>query len=122
MELSVLMREIGRRGVTQQRLALVLRTRQGKVSEMANSSSQSTWEKHWQIFLRLIAVCRELKIDPARDLIEQRVEEVIQYGIDSTQEIGQITSSLIPKAAGERDKRNPRNPKSSKAKKRRNVR
>jgi hypothetical protein len=34
---------------------------QQTVSEMENAGP--TWEKHWRIFLKLLPLCRELKID-----------------------------------------------------------
>jgi hypothetical protein len=67
--------------MTQEQLANVLHTRQGKISAMGRSGS--TWEKHWEVFLRLIRLCRDLDIDPAQDLkLADLTKEVGHAAID----------------------------------------
>ena len=101
MELAEIVNEIIRRGMTQERLAAVLKTRQGKISEMASSTPKSTWAKHWRILFRLVQVCRDLGIDPAQDL-KQVGAELGHAAIDKT------TSGAEPEAEGASKARTPR--------------
>lgn len=49
---------------------------QSMVSRMRKGDD---WEQHWQIFLKLLPLCKELGIDPAQDLKAPTDPEVLKY-------------------------------------------
>ena len=57
----------GSRHYTQETLAVKLKTNQPTISQMKTGVM---WQEHWELFLRLLPLCRELGLDPARDLKE----------------------------------------------------
>jgi hypothetical protein len=76
----------GSRLYTQTTLAQALETNQSAIAQMLKGDQ---WQAHWNIFLRLIALCNELGIDPYlppaaweldKDVIAR---EVLQHGLEA---------------------------------------
>jgi len=68
MELSEIIEKLlAATGLTQHLLAMRLGTTQGKVSDMLQG--RSTWEKHWQVFLKLLPLCIKHDLIGERELL-----------------------------------------------------
>lgn len=81
-------------GMTQDKLAVRLygsAAQQGKISGMLSAADDSTWEKHWQVILKLVKLGEELGINPydnpARKLnMAQTEKEVLAHVATSARE------------------------------------
>jgi len=67
MKLNDVIEKLLAEGLTQQALASQLGTTQGKISDMLQG--RSTWEKHWQVFLKLLPLCVKADIIGERELL-----------------------------------------------------
>ena len=86
-----------KKGWNQRQMAAALRLDdQQRISEMENAGP--TWVKHWNAFVKLIPLCKELNIDPAQELKESLVGGLIHDAVGKTSKVDQRTK----KAAGKK--------------------
>jgi hypothetical protein len=84
------------------RLGIAPENAQQNISNMKRAAPDSELELHWQQSLKLQRICREIGIDPARDLEKPSPAEVIldvQRDADKTRKAVKTRKAGIKKAS-----------------------